>query len=294
MKKLLLVILCSVTSFVMAQSVSTSVSPQFGCPNTTHDVTVSVTYSGTSVPGSVSYTITLNVKDDQANILKTFSGGGSGFANGETKTYTITDVPFAGPMTCTVDGSVSVPAFSMTIPIPPQNYIVQFPYNLTITENPTGTLNVSTTLDGYSVRYYLNANYGTVINESTTGTYTPTSVGDYTAKAISYVTSTIDGAKSCTSTVASNMITISIINSLEEAQNISISVYPNPVVSSVTIAAGTSSELTYELSDMNGAVVRSASFNGVGNINAEGLNAGSYILVIKNQNEKVASYKLVK
>ncbi len=293
MKKLLFLIFCSFSSLVMAQ-VTVTTSPKYGCPNTTHNVTVSVTNtSGVSIPAGSSYTIDLALKNDVGTSLKTYNQTFTdGFPDNTTKNFVIVAVPFPNAMTCTVEGTFSG---SFPIPFPPytyaynfainENYVVKLPPNLTITES-MGTLNVSTALDGYSVRYYLNSNFTTVINQSTTGTYTAVANGDYSAKGF-------DPISSCISTSASNTINV-VVTTIQDAQHVSISVYPNPVISSITIEAGASYDLSYELSDMNGAIVRSASFNGSGNVNTADLNTGSYVLVVKKQNEKIASYKLVK
>jgi hypothetical protein len=281
-------------------TIQLSASPLPGCPKVAHDVIVSVTNNGPTLP-STTYTINLNVHKADNSSLKSFNQTYSdGFATGTTKEFRITDVPFEEAMTCKILGSISGmymmagPMGPMMFPfsytIPTQNYLLQSPPDLTITQT-AGELNVSVVPDGYKVQYFMNGNPDVLVND---GIYSPTVDGSYTAKGVRSVYSTLaDGNVNCYSENPSNAITIGI-TAIEEAQSVSISVYPNPIISTVTIAAGTSSELRYELSDINGKIIRSASFNETGNINVENLTAGSYILIIKNQQEKIASYKLVK
>ena len=297
MKKLLLILLSCVSSAAMAQI---SVSPSAGCPNTTHDVTVHVTNNIQNVPNGTSYYLTLNVKDNDDIILKTFTSStvSTGFPTGTTQDFVIPSVPFVGPMTCKVDGSISATTmlpgpsgpmpFTVNYPIPSQNYNVAYPLTLTIV-NTDADLSVVTPLNGYSVRYYLDANYSNVINESTTGNYTAANPGSYTAKAY-------DPASGCLSVNASNAIVITAnpTTGVQNSKNIKFSVYPNPVTSFVTVESGVSSTLTYELSGLNGKVLRSGSFQETSQINTEDLNAGTYVLIIKDGKESLASYKLVK
>ncbi len=186
MKKLLILTLSLISSTVFAQITFTSPSPQYGCPNTTHDVTIGATNtSGFSLPPGIVVTATLTIKDNTntttlGTTTQTFSGG---LANGATQYVTISNVAFIGPMACNVTGSVSFTfGTPQSYPIA-TTYTVQYPPDLTVSESPLGTLAVSTPLNGYSVNYYLNANYGTVNHNSSTTTYTPTSPGTYTAKA---------------------------------------------------------------------------------------------------------------
>jgi hypothetical protein len=208
MKKLLPFIFLIVFSSAFAlppPSITFTVpSPQYGCPNTTHNVTIGATNtSGISLPPGTVVTATLTIKDNtNTNTLgtttQTFS---SGLANGATQYFTIPGVAFVGPMVCNVTGNVS---FTYIVPQSypiSTTYTVQSPPDLTISESPTGTLAVSTALNGYSVNYYLNANYGTVDHTTTATTYTPSDVGSYTSKAY-------DPVSGCLSVNASNSVVI--------------------------------------------------------------------------------------
>jgi hypothetical protein len=300
MKKLLLLLSC-VVGYTIVSAQSYSSSPAVGCPNATHDLTFTITNGGTAVPSSMMYTVTLNVKTNVPTTLKTFTQNyNDGFAANETKSFVIEDVPFEGPMTCTVDGNISwvmmmmgpPPNFTqmpmvMYIYIPAQDYTVAYPPTLTITET-AGEINNSTSLNGYSVRYYLNGDYNTYVEQSTTGNnFTPANNGSYTAKAYDLISS-------CVSEDPSNAIMITTTAVKGSTKTNEVSVYPNPVVSSVTIETEISSPLSYVLSDLNGTVVRNASFERTGQVNMEELKSGAYILTIKNEKENIASYKLTK
>ncbi len=287
----------------MAQ-ITSSYAPTYGYPNTTHNVTVSVANNQTAVPsGATTFYVTLAVKNDIGATLQTFTSTtySTGWTLGETKDFVITGIPFASAMTCTIGGTINVTTIMMMPGVPPlytpmpfpmpfsytipsQNYIAQFPPNLTIT-NTSNDLSVTTPLNGYSVRYYLDGD-GTAINESITGNYTAATSGNYAAKGY-------DILSTCLSENASNTIALSI-TAIEEAKAIAISVYPNPVASSVTIETGSAAVLTYELSDLNGKIMRTASFQKISSINMEDLKSGSYILTVKSGEEKVSSYKLVR
>jgi hypothetical protein len=234
MKKLLLLALSSLSSVAMAQ-ISTSFSPPVGCPNSTSDVTVSVTNNtGSSITMITS--VTLTVKSSTLATLGTYSGSPGSFAVGETKTFVIPSVAFAGPMTCTIDGTIAYtvmlpgapPAFTplpfpMSATIPSQNYTIAAPADVVLTNTGT-SLSVTSVPASTTIRYYLDGDYNTVINESSTGNYVASALGSYTAKAY-------DASYTCYSANPSNAITISAITAVKEASNIHVSVYPNPVAS---------------------------------------------------------------
>ena len=270
-----------------ATSQITSYSPAIGCPNSTHNLTIRVTNNYAAVPSNVSYTVNLFVKTDQNAILKTFNGSYSGgFALDATQDFLIVNVPFGAPMTCTISGTISVPIMSTSYDIPAQNYVVAYPLDLVIAYGSGNLTTSSVLLTDYAVRYYLDGNYDNVINQSASGTYQPTVSGSYTAKV--YVAN-----NGCLSQNPSNAAEV-VLTSVFKSNSIAISVYPNPVTSSLTIEAGSSLLLIYELIDMNGLVVRTASFQKNSSINTEDLKAGSYLLNLKDGNENIASYKLVK
>ncbi|HWZ22936.1 MAG TPA: hypothetical protein VNW06_09805, partial [Cytophagaceae bacterium] len=246
MKKLLLLALSSLSSVAMAQ-ISTSFSPPIGCPNSTSDVSVSVTNTSSSAVSGI-MTLSLALKSNTSTILGSYTGSPGSFAAGETKSFVILGVAFAGPMTCTIDGSISgvttmispfppytpMP-FPFTIPIPAQNYTVAAPADIALTNTGTSMSVVSVPVST-TVRYYLNGDYSTVIDESSTGNYSATANGSYTAKAY-------DASYSCFSENPSNTVVISTITAVKEASNIQVSIYPNPVASSVTIETGSASAL---------------------------------------------------
>lgn len=207
MKQLILIAFVLLAKSLSAQSlIGLTTSPKYGCPNTTHDVSIGVTNNtGATMPSGIEITVTVTIKDNtNTNTLGSFTKKiATGFANGSTQTVVVPNVAFVGPMVCNVSGSAS---FTFGAP---QNfpftgtYAVQYPPTLTISENPTGTLEVSTPLDGYSVQYYANANYGVVNKETTATTYVPTVGASYTAKAF-------DPTSTCLSTTASNAVAIKV------------------------------------------------------------------------------------
>ncbi|HWZ21736.1 MAG TPA: T9SS type A sorting domain-containing protein [Cytophagaceae bacterium] len=305
MKKLLLLLISIITlSTGFAQTyVTFSASPVYGCPNTTHDVNVTVkNVSGINLPaGASSYSFSVTFYDTtgggQTILGSTYTSPTytDGVANGASKTVTVPNIPFVGAMVCSV-----YVALNYTYGVPGSfpvsaNYTVQSPPNLTIAENPTGTVSLTTTLDAaYSTQFYLNGG-SSAVNTSTTGSYTPTVSGTYTAKAYeAYNVNTVPSTVGCISAIPSGPVTISVTTAIIAGQNANVSVYPNPMTSSLTISTGISYKLTYELSDMNGALLRASDFTSVANVNVESLKAGTYLLVVKDNNSKIASYKLVK
>jgi hypothetical protein len=291
MKTLILLFLCTISSLGLAQTVSYSIVPKYACENTTHDIVITATNNQQAIPPGITYTVNINVKDNTGTTAKTFSQSYSdGFALNSSKTYTITSVNFGAASTWTIDGSVVV-QFVGTFPVPSQNYFVKTVPVLNII-NTNKDLSVTTAIDGYSVRYFLDGDYGTVINESTTGNYTAVADGIYTAKAVNYVyISSVPGT--CESAAPSNEIQI-ISTAIEDPQSTSIAVYPNPMTATLTISSGIPDELTYELYDRTGVIVRTAVFKQVDHIDVAELKSGIYMLVLKNKQEKIASYKLAK
>ncbi len=291
MKKALLLFVSLITSLAgIAQITMTEPVPAYGCPNKTHDVTIGVkNTTGVNIPAGFVSNITVTIKDPLGPILKTYSQPYSAaIANGDTAFVTVPNIPFQGAMTCDVDISVNYNFPSPGSYTTSGTYTVQIPQTLIIQESPAGTLTVINALDSYSVRYYKNANYSIVKDESVTGTYTPTSSGNYTAKAYE----PISGCKSAT---ASNSITISVTAGIMDGKNtIDVSVYPNPIASSVTISTGHATALSYEILDITGSVLIKADFTSVTNVSVENLKPGSYVLLIKENNERVATYQLVK
>ena len=300
MKKIVLILIVFITlsarSFAQP-TVTFTTLPVYGCPSTTHDVAIAITnVSGNSLPAGVPYSFSVTFYDttnqSQTVLGSTYTSPTytDGVANGASKTVTISAVPFVGAMVC----SVYVKLICALIPgtgyyAVSENYTVKSPPDLTIEENPTGTVALASTLNAaYSTLFYLNGGSSSV-NTSTTGSYTPTVSGSYTAKAYE-----ANSAGGCYSANASNGVTISVTTAIIDGQSVNVSVYPNPMASSLTISTGIAYELTYELSDMNGALLRTSDFTSVTNVNVENLKSGTYVLVVKDNDSKIASYKLVK
>jgi len=289
--KIILLLFLSLISFISLAQVGYNTIPKYACSNSTHDVLVSATNNQMTIPAGFSYTITITLKDNSSTVVKTFSQNYTdGFAVGTTKTYTLDAITFGAVSTWKIGGSVAVSGFG-TFPVPDQNYFVKDVPVLTIT-NTNQDLSVVTTIDGYSVRYFLDGDYGTIINESTTGNYTAIADGLYTAKAVNYVYNS-SVLSTCVSAAPSNGINI-VITAIEETQDISISVYPNPMSSSITLSSGIPDELTCELYDKNGVVLYKNAFKQSEYIDVEHFKAGAYVLIIKKDNKKIAAYNLIK
>jgi hypothetical protein len=266
--------------------------PKYGCPNTTHDVTLGIINSYPITIPANSYTITITIFNDMAvqfhNVVMTNTPEIPSSTAGGQVDIIIEDVTFQAEMTCSLSIKIDYTYPTSGSYTTPASYDVQYPPTLTITENPTGTLDVTNTLEGVdSVRYYLNANYASFEDESTSGTFTPSVSGSYTAKAYEPNTG-------CISVAASNAVTITATTGILDTKIVNVSVYPNPMASSITITTPLSNKLHYQLADMNGMVVRSADFTSTTNVNVESLKTGSYILTVRDNHQKIASYKLVK
>ncbi|MBC7486183.1 MAG: T9SS type A sorting domain-containing protein, partial [Cytophagaceae bacterium] len=172
-----------------------------------------------------------------------------------------------------------------------QNYLVKAVPVLTIT-NTNRDLSVVTGIDGYSVRYFLDGDYGTIVDESTTGNYAAAVDGIYTAKAVNYLyNATV--LSTCISPVPSNGISI-IATGISTARDVLVSVYPNPMINTLNLSTAITDELSYELYDRKGIMLRKAPFQQEERINVEELKAGVYVLVIKKENKKLGTYTLVK
>ncbi len=303
MKKIILTLISLlILSTGFAQVTVTPPVPVYGCPFTTHDVSIGAK-NNTGFPLTSPYSIAVTLYDTtgggQIPLAPTntqnFSAAVDNVPNGGTKTVTIPAIPFHGAMTCSVAVvlTYSFPV-SGTYPLA-VNYVVKTPPMLNIQESPVGTVSLIAALDpAYSTLFYLNGS-SSVTNTSTTGSYTPAVYGTYTAKAYeAYKVNTVPSTVGCISSMSSNPIPISFTTAIIDGQNVNVSVYPNPMTSSLTISTGISYKLTYELSDMNGALLRNADFTSVATVNVENLKAGTYVLVVKDNDSKVAYYKLVK
>lgn len=264
-------------------------TPKYGCPNSTHSITIGATNnSPISVSPGNPITATVTIKDNSnTNTLGTTTQTiTTGFASGETIYVTIPTVVFAGPMTCNVIGNalftlpfVGAQNYSFT-----GDYTVKYPPTLVISENPVGSILVREALNGYSVRYYANADYGTVIKETTFSNYEPTVEATYTAKAY-------DPISTCISQDPSNPI--QIVKKLPTGVNgvlqATISTYPNPASEYVIVKVENTnaSEAVGTLTDAMGAEITRVNFyqgsNSLeANIPVQALTAGVYVLRIQS------------
>ncbi len=295
MKKTVLSFFLVVLSFALFAQIAITPNPvpKFGCPNTVHNVIIGITNNtAVAIPSGSPYSVTITIKDNATptpNVLATSTQVISdGIAIGATKNIIVPSVPFGAAMTCAVEASVTYSIYP-TFTAPAGTYVVQAaPSPIAIQENPAGRLGATLALDSYGVNFYKDGDYGTVAYYSALGLYDPTISGSYTAKAY-------DPNSTCISATASNAVVMSIAASTTKNSNaINVSVYPNPMANSVSITTGLSTPLTYELADINGAVVRTASFTTAANVNVENLKSGAYVLSVRDLEGNSTSYKLVK
>jgi len=266
--------------------------PKYGCPNTTHDVTFRVTNnSGITITSGYADIEIIIRSQDNSTTYKTYEVlGVTGTLNhGDVAEVLVEDIPFEGAMICNVTVNLSIPSLTLSYSNT-GTYTVGLPPNLTITENPSETVEVTTSLDGYSVRFYKDANYTTVENETVNTTFAPSVSGSYTAKAYEPISG-------CISAAASNAVSITVTPTTSLNNKLSlvgISVFPNPVTSFVTITSETSEVLSYELMNIQGVVIKSNSFTGNTSVTTNELPFGSYVLTVKGAGNKISTYNLVK
>lgn len=202
----LLLVFILLSKILFAQSLISlgTPSPAFGCPNTNHPITISVTNNspvGVNPGNPITATVTIKDNTNTTVLGTTTQTITTGFASGATIYVTIPNVAFAGPMDCNVIGSASFFLFGNQNYSFTGTYTVKYPPTLVISENPVGTAHVSTYFADYSVRYFANADYGTMIYETKYVNYTPTDPATYTAKAY-------DPQSTCVSTAPSNAVYI--------------------------------------------------------------------------------------
>ena len=298
MKKLVLLFLLSISSAAMAQNIV--LSPAKGCPGATGTIKVTVTSPTTSSIGpgyNMTFHLTLMSASNVvlATVDSIFNTGLVVHGKKEIvfSNILLSSTPTTYTVTGTVSGGNSVP-YDFTLPLNPADYTVEYPQNLSISlisnsyYNEIQIFSIGSS-DNQVIRYFLNGDYTSAVDQLSPIylDYSPTVAGTYTVKLYDTITS-------CYSQQVSNAIVFSPVTAVKEAKDITVSVYPNPVVSSITIEAGSSSLLTCELSEINGKLIRSLSFQGISSINMEDLKAGIYILTVKEGDNAVASYKLVK
>ena len=89
---------------------------------------------------------------------------------------------------------------------------------------------------------------------------------------------------------------ISVLSVAEQAENISLSVYPNPSTDYLCLTTSDEiSGLSYQLFDMNGRLLKSEKIVGnQTNINMQGLVSATYFVKVNQGNKTVKSFKIIK
>ena len=89
---------------------------------------------------------------------------------------------------------------------------------------------------------------------------------------------------------------ISVLSVVEQAENISLSVYPNPSTDYLYLTSSDEiSNLSYQLFDMNGKLLQSEKIVGnQTNINMQGLVSATYFVKVSQGNKTVKSFKIIK
>ena len=89
---------------------------------------------------------------------------------------------------------------------------------------------------------------------------------------------------------------ISVLSVAEQAENINLSVYPNPSTDYLYLTTSDEiSNLSYQLFDMNGRLLQSEKIIGnQTNINMQGLVSATYFVKVNQGNKTVKSYKIIK
>ena len=89
---------------------------------------------------------------------------------------------------------------------------------------------------------------------------------------------------------------ISVLSVAEQAENINLSVYPNPSTDYLYLTTSDEiSDLSYQLFDMNGKLLKSEKIVGnQTNINMQGLVSATYFVKVNQGNKTVKSFKIIK
>ena len=89
---------------------------------------------------------------------------------------------------------------------------------------------------------------------------------------------------------------ISVLSVAEQAENINLSVYPNPSTDYLYLTTSDEiSNLSYQLFDMNGRLLQSEKIVGnQTNINMQGLVSATYFVKVNQGNKTVKSFKIIK
>ena len=89
---------------------------------------------------------------------------------------------------------------------------------------------------------------------------------------------------------------ISVLSVSEQAENISLSAYPNPSTDYLYLTSSEEiSDLSYQLFDMNGRLLKSKKIVGnQSNIDMQGLVSATYFVKINQGNKTVKTFKIIK
>jgi hypothetical protein len=141
----------------------------------------------------------------------------------------------------------------------------------------------------YKIRYKLNGvdQFNELNDQGASYNFTPSQSGTYTA--YSYLENQDDY---CTSTI-SNTLNFTV-TSVSESAEINVSVYPNPVLSTINIKTGMGKLLHYELVNSSGIVLCESDFLKETVLNADHLTPGTYVIRVKDDAGNASSYTLLK
>ena len=89
---------------------------------------------------------------------------------------------------------------------------------------------------------------------------------------------------------------ISVLSVAEQAENISLSVYPNPSTDYLYLTSSDeNSDLSYQLFDMNGRLLKSEKITeNQTNIDMQGLVSATYFVKVNQGNKTVKTFKIIK
>lgn len=89
---------------------------------------------------------------------------------------------------------------------------------------------------------------------------------------------------------------ISVLSVSENAENINLSVYPNPSTDYLYLTSSDEiSDLSYQLFDMNGRLLKSEKITeNQTNINVQGLVSATYFVKVNQGNKTVKTFKIIK
>jgi hypothetical protein len=80
----------------------------------------------------------------------------------------------------------------------------------------------------------------------------------------------------------------------ESANDLGLSVYPNPATDNMTITWNSSTEMNVRLVDFSGRLIRSEGVNGKDfQLNRKGINNGIYLLILSDKNGNTTSQRVI-